>query len=585
MARGDAMNKLYFGDNLHVLRQHVKDESVDLVYLDPPFKSQASYNVLFKGPVGRKATAQITAFDDTWHWGSSAEHAFEEVTHSGSPIGGLLRSLRHFLGDNDMMAYLAMMSVRLIELRKKLKPTGSLYLHCDPTASHYLKLLLDGIFGADHFRNEIVWKRSHAHSDGRQGAQHFGRVTDTILFYSNSPSVTWNPLYRPYDPEYVARDYRRVDADGRRYRLDNIQGPGGAEKGNPYYEVLGVSRYWRYTREKMNELVKAGRIIQTRPGAVPQYKRYLDEMPGVPMQNLWDDMPGLNNRAKEFLGYPTQKPVALLERIIRASSNEGDVVLDPFCGCGTTIHAAEKLGRRWIGIDITHLAIQIIEDRLKKHFGAASFQVLGRPEDPAAARELASRDKYQFQFWAVSRVHGQPRDGDKKGRDGGVDGVIYFKAGAKQDGMAIVSVKGGLHRGPAMIRELHGTIRQEGADAGVFICLDPPSRDMSRAAAAAGFVNFGGHQYPRIQIVTIDDLFSGRRTVDLPPSYTTSTVLDAVRKAAPKPPRLIKPEDMRRQPSLKLPLVGGKGSDRSGQYALDVGADAIAPAKRRKARR
>jgi adenine specific DNA methylase Mod len=300
------MKALYYGDNLQVLRESIAAESVDLIYLDPPFNSQATYNVLFKSAAGESSQAQIEAFEDTWHWNVHAETAFDEVMHSGnSNAADLLRALRSFLGENDLMAYLAMMAVRLIELHRVLKPTGSIYLHCDPTASHYLKLLLDGIFQPENFRNEIIWKRSHAHNDGKQGATHFGRITDTLLFYSKATKNIWNKLYRPYDQSYIDRDYRRVDTDGRRYRISDLRGPGGAEKGNPYYEVMGVSRYWAYSKEKMAELIRQGRVIQTRPGAVPQYKRYLDEMPGVPLQNLWDDLPVLNNRSNEVLGYPT----------------------------------------------------------------------------------------------------------------------------------------------------------------------------------------------------------------------------------------------------------------------------------------
>jgi site-specific DNA-methyltransferase (adenine-specific) len=424
--------------------------------------------------------------------------------------------MRAFLGDNDMMAYLAMMAIRLIELHRVLKPTGSLYLHCDPTASHYLKLLLDGVFGPRGFVNEIIWKRSHAHSDSSQGSKHYGRVSDTILFYSKGPDRVWNQLYTPYDQSYVDRDYRRIDDNGRRYRLDNIQGPGGAAKGNPYYEIMGVSRHWRYSKERMDELIAQGRIIQTRPGAVPQYKRYLDEMPGVPVQNIWTDIPVINNRSNEMLPYPTQKPLALLERIIAASSNEGDVVLDPFCGCGTAVHAAQKLGRQWIGIDVTHLAIGLIEKRMKAAFPGIAFTVEGRPQDLGSALDLAARDKHQFELWALSVVDAVPWKGGRKGPDSGIDGIIYFKPDGKRTEKAIVEVKGG-GTGVKDVGRLAQVIERERAPFGVLVTAQPPTRAMEKDAAAVGVWEHEqtGRRIPRLQILTLAELFQGKRP-DIP---------------------------------------------------------------------
>ena len=253
---------------------------------------------------------------------------------------------------------------------------GSIYVHIGPDVSSYVRCILDEIFGTEHFRNEIVWKRSHAHSDTRQGARHFGRVTDSIFFYTKSDSAVWNQQYTPYDEEYIKRDYRRSDPDGRLYRIDNIQGPGGAAAGNTYYEVMGVSRYWRFSKERMNELIAQGRVIQTRPGAVPQYKRYLDEMPGVPAQSLWTDLPIINNRSSEALGYPTQKPEALLDRLIKTSSSEGDLVMDCFVGSGTTAAVAEKLGRRWVAADLGRFAIQTTRKRLLSVPDCRPFEML-----------------------------------------------------------------------------------------------------------------------------------------------------------------------------------------------------------------
>jgi adenine specific DNA methylase Mod len=497
-------NALYYGDNLDVLRDSIASESVGLVYLDPPFNSQATYNLLFRSAAGIGSQAQIEAFEDTWHWGQEAEKEFNQILQYGNTkAADLLRAFRNVLGENDMMAYLVMLTARLLELHRVLKPSGSLYLHCDPSASHYIKLVLDGIFGRENFKNELIWQRSHAHSDGKQGAKHYGRVSDTILFYVKGDSYTFNPQFVAYDQAYVDRDYRHSDPDGRRWRLDNLQGPGGAENGNPVYEVMGVLRAWRYKESVMRELEAKGRIVQLKPGLVPQYKRYLDEGKGVPLQNIWTDMPGINNRSAEFLGYPTQKPVSLMERILATSSNPGDVVLDPFCGCGTTIHAAQKLGRAWIGIDITHLAISLIERRLKDAFPGIAFDVHGTPQDLDGARDLASRDKYQFQWWAVSLIDAQPFGGKKKGADGGIDGLIYFRSDAKTTERAIVSVKGGGVSVP-MVRDLKGVLDREKAPIGVFLTLEPPTRPMEKEAASAGFYTLGERQYPRVQIITIE---------------------------------------------------------------------------------
>ena len=509
------MRKLFYGDNLQILREQIVDKSVDLIYLDPPFNSKRDYNLLFKTPRGQESDAQITAFEDTWHWGGQAQDEFRELMKCGNTdVSQMMEALRAFLGENDMMAYLTMMANRLLEMHRVLKPTGSLYLHCDPTASHYLKIVLDGVFGKENYRNEIIWKRSYAHSDGAQGSKHFGRITDTIFFYTKSDEAQWNLLYSAYDESYVERDYRRLDEDGRRYRLDNIQGPGGAQKGNPSYEVMGVTRYWRYSKEKMGQLIKAGRIIQTSPGTVPQYKRYLDEMPGVPVQNLWDDLPVINNRAKEYLGYPTQKPLALLERIISASSNEGDVVLDPFCGCGTALDAAQKLKRNWIGIDITHLAVSLIEKRLKNRYpelaAKGAFTIEGVPQDFAGARDLAERDKHQFQLWACALVNVQPYRGGKKGADQGIDGMGFIEVAKSKTEKVLLSVKGGEHIGASMIRDLKGTVEREKAAIGLFVTLTPPTKPMTTEAASAGHYESPHHgAFARIQILSIQGLLDG----------------------------------------------------------------------------
>ena len=507
-------NRLYYGDNLEILRKEIASESVDLVYLDPPFNSNATYNVLFKAPSGQQSQAQIEAFEDTWNWTAHGEQAFDEVMHSGhAEAAEMLRAIRAFLKENDMMAYLAMMSVRLLELHRVLKPTGSLYLHCDPTASHYLKILLDAVFGPEHFANEIIWQRSTGKSLMKR---RLPNNHDVILFVQKGVLSTWNEsaAFVPYDQatllDRTREKYSHKDADGRLYQMDNLINP-NPNRPNLTYEFLGVTRVWRWTKERMQEAYDAGLVIQSKPGMVPRFKRYLDEQRGLPIGDVWTDIPPLNSQAQERLGYPTQKPVALLERIISASSKPGDVVLDPFCGCGTTIHAAEKLGREWIGIDITHLAISLIEKRLKDAFPGIKFELHGTPKDMGGANALFEQDPYQFQWWAVSLVDAVPVGGKKRGADGGIDGFIYFKPDGKVTEKAIVSVKGGQNVGVAMIRDLGHVVDREKAKMGVFITLAKPSGPMEKEAVKAGFYETPYGKFPKLQIVTIEELFAGKK--------------------------------------------------------------------------
>lgn len=509
------MNRLYYGDNLTVLRNEIQSESVDLIYLDPPFNSQANYNVLFRSPTGEQSHAQIEAFGDTWHWGEEAERAFDEVMMGGNAqVAEMLRAFRSFLRENDMMAYLTMMAVRLLELHRVLKPTGSMYLHCDPTASHYLKVLMDGVLGAEMFRNEITWKRTTTHSDSKT----WSRVSDTIFFYTRGRVFTWTTPRAPHSDEYVASKYRYDDGEGK-YRLDNMTSPN--PRPNMMYEWKGFSfpdKGWRYSKETMAKLDAEGRIWYPlkKDGAFdlskrPQLKRYLEEMQGGVIGDVWTDVPPINSQAQERLGYPTQKPLALLERIITASSKKGDVVLDPFCGCGTAVHAAHKLKRNWVGIDITHLAISLIEKRLKDAFPGIEYEVHGTPKDLEGARALAAQDKYQFQWWAVSLVNAVPFGGKKKGADSGIDGLIYFKPEGKTTEKAIVSVKGGDNVSVAMVRDLAHVVDREKAKIGVFISLAEPTGPMRTEAVKAGYYKTIYGEYPKIQILTMEDLFGGKQ--------------------------------------------------------------------------
>ena len=511
----DSPNQLYFGDNLGILRQHIADESVDLIYLDPPFNSNATYNVLFRERSGEESAAQITAFDDTWRWNIESELAYQDViTQQAGKIGDLLAALRSFLGQNDMMAYLTMMAQRMVELHRVLKPTGSIYLHCDPTASHYLKLLMDSVFGHANFRNEIVWKRYGAHNDVGQGSTRFGRVHDIILIYGKDETVVWNQGFVPLDESYVRSTYRYVDEDtGRRFRASPLTGPGGAEKGNPVYEWNGHTRAWRYSRETMQQLDSEGRIYYSRTG-YPSRKLYLDESRGVPIQDMWYDIGSLSGSHKERLGFPTQKPEALLERIISASSNEGDVVLDPFCGCGTAVAAAERLNRQWIGIDITHLAITLIRHRLHDAFGEElrPYEVVGEPKDLLSAESLALHDRYQFEWWALGLVDARPARDRKKGADAGIDGFInFFDDNSGKPKRIVVQVKsGGVQRN--QVATLKSDMEREKADLALFVTLKPPTNPMQQEALQAGFYApeaFPDHQFPKVQIITIEDLLSG----------------------------------------------------------------------------
>src|SRR6266540_6146566 len=510
---------LYYGDNLDILRHHIPDDSIDLIYLDPPFNSQATYNVLFREESRAVSHAQIEAFEDTWHWADATAAAYDEVIRgSHQAVARMLEAMVKGLGHNEVTAYLTMMAIRLVELERVLKPSGSIYLHCDPAAGHYLKVIMDAVFGPKNFVNQIVWKRSSAHSDVTQGAKHFGRIQDLILFYGKSSQRAWTPVYGPYDESYTDSFYRHVEHQtGRRYRLGDLTAakPGG----DTLYEWKGVKpykgRYWAYSKQKMAEFEAQGRLVYSRSG-MPQYKRYLDEMPGQLAQDIWDDIRPVGPGTKERLGYPTQKPLELLERIILASSNPGEIVLDPFCGCGTAVHAAQRLGRHWIGIDITPLAINLIRHRMMGAFPELQLNVIGEPVDLAGARELAKQNKWHFQLWALGRLGAQPASA-KKGSDKGIDGVIPFFAGnapgKSEYGRAIVSVKGGEHAGVAAIRDLKGVLDREKEPIGILLTLNPPTKDMITEAAASGFYesDFWKRKYPRLQIITVLDLLNGKR--------------------------------------------------------------------------
>lgn len=517
-------NQLYYSDNLDVLRRYLRDESVDLVYLDPPFNSRQEYSVLFAEKDGTKSSSQFHAFEDTWEWNPEAARAYQEMVEMGGRVADALRSFRTFLGGSDMLAYLAMMAPRLVELRRVLKETGSIYLHCDPTASHYLKILMDGVFGPELFLSEIVWKRTSAHNS----AKRWGPVHDVLLFYGKGDRPAWNRVFQEYDEEYLRKFYRHEDENGR-YRLGDLTGAGKrkGESGLPWRGVdpTKAGRHWavpepdtppdgwdKLSVQQRLDFIDARCLIHwPRMGEIPQFKRYLRIDRGIPIQDVITDIDPLSPHAKERLGYPTQKPELLLERIIKASSNAGDVVLDPFCGCGTTIQVAQRLNRRWIGIDITHLAIGLIKKRLSDSYGENirdTYSVIGEPTDFAGAAALAAENKYQFQWWALGLVGARPTE-QKMGADRGIDGKINFHDDNSGDTKQIVySVKAGGVT-VSQIRDLVGVLDREDAEMGVFLCFEPPT-NMLREAAEAGFYTAPDKsKYPRLQIITIEQLLKG----------------------------------------------------------------------------
>ena len=534
----DWKNKLYFGDNLNILRECVPDAGIDLIYLDPPFNSNANYNVLFKEKSGEESAAQITAFEDTWQWSLEAEAVYKEIVTSGPrKLADLMQALLAFLGRNDMMAYLVMMAIRLDELRRVLKPTGSIYLHCDPTASHYLKLVLDATFGAQNFRNEITWKRRVGMSSAVHKSNRFGTCTDILLFYAKTEETPFHPQYNKETDEYqnyVRTRFTSIDEKGRRFHLGDLTNP--AYRPNLVYEYKGYKpprKGWAITKEKMEQWDREGRLYfpKDKNGRIRR-KRFVDELRGMPIQNLWIDIPEINSQAQERLGYPTQKPEALLERIVNASSNEGDVVLDPFCGCGTAIAVAERLKRRWIGIDITYLAINLVQRRLRDSFGEqlSPYEIIGAPTDVHGAEALKEINLYQFEWWAVDLVNARPAKDHKKGADTGIDGYInFFDDKSGQAKQVIVQVKSG-YVGVNHVRDLKGVLEREKAPIGVLITLREPTKPMLTEAASGAFYeskDFPG-RYPRVQILTIAELLEGKKIQY--PEHRVETFAKAERK-------------------------------------------------------
>jgi site-specific DNA-methyltransferase (adenine-specific) len=555
---------LYFGDNLDVLHEYVADESVDLIYLDPPFNSQAQYNVLFQTPKKDVESAQAQAFRDTWTWNEETEWAFKKVMETGGGTARFIEALRGALGESDMMAYLVMMAVRLEALHRKLKPTGSLFLHCDQTASHYLKVVLDGIFGPRRFLNEILWKRRVGMSSAVHDSNRFGVMTDTILLYAKGPENKFHPQYNLDDPDYQRYIEERFtykdEATGRLFQPTSLVNP--AYRPNLIYDYKGYKpapNGWMITKEKMELWDSEGRLYfpKDKNGRIRR-KSFADELRGMPIQNLWTDIPEINSQAQERLGYPTQKPLALLERIIASASDEGDLVLDPFCGCGTTIEAAEKSKRRWIGIDVAVHAVKVIEARLadleEKTGRPVIYHSEGMPRDFESAIRLAEKDKYQFQWWANYLFNPHAIREQKKGADRGIDGELFFPNGpGRAWGRMLTSVKGGQNIGPNDVRAFAHVIDREKAQMGLFICLNRPTREMIREAAGTKFADTVHGDIPKLQIVAIEDWFKGKLPLLPPLEHLPSAVFSARRRHA----AIAKRADPD-QPELPFSFVGGK---------------------------
>ncbi len=560
-------NLLYYGDNLDVLRRYIKDETVDLVYLDPPFNSNANYNVLFAEQNGARAAAQVKVFEDTWEWNQESARAYQEVVEGGGQVSQAMQAFRMLLGDSNMLAYLSMMAPRLFELRRVMKPTASIYLHCDPTASHYLKLIMDAVFGPDQFRSEIIWRRTGTHGK----AQRFGPVHDTILFYTKTAEFKWTFLKKPYMKGHVQEYFVRDEKGWRTNYYGNVltgSGLRNGESGQPWhgFDPSAKNRHWAIPgtllrdieedltdltqHQKLDRLLELG-YVKIRDGeAWPIYEKYLKPEGGQAISDIWafqpytegtvfntekgidDDVRWLSPKDQERLGYPTQKPEGLLERIIKASSSKGEIVLDPFCGCGTAIAAAHRLNRHWIGIDVTHLAITLIKHRLRDTFDdRASYTVIGEPVSLPDAETLAQQDPYQFQWWALGLVGARPVE-QKKGADKGIDGRLFFHDDAEgKTKQVILSVKAG-HTTVPHVRDLRGVVEREKAQVGVLITMQEPTGPMKAEAVGGGFYNSPGwgKSYPRLQILTIAELLAGKG-IDMPPLRQVSATFKKPPKA------------------------------------------------------
>lgn len=512
------MNKLYYGDNLDILRKFIRDETVDLCYIDPPFNSKRNYNQIYNN-IGTEDRAQAQAFMDTWTWDDHANQCLDEILSNKNGVQtpqsiAIVNGLDKALGKGSLLAYIVAMTVRIGEIRRVLKPTGSFYLHCDDVADSYLRLICDALFVANggDFKNEIIWKRTTAHSDSGK----YGRNADRILFYTKSQKFTFNPQFQPYSEEYLAR-FKKADADGRKWMDDNLSAK-GLSGGGYTYEYKGITSLWRCPPDTMKRLDEENRLHFTKNGGI-RLKRYLDESSGMPAQGIWDDINAINSQAAERLGYPTQKPEALLQRIILASSNPKDVVLDAFCGCGTTAAVADRLKRQWIGIDITYQSVALILKRLKDHGGQKAIdkvELHGVPKDMESVDALINkkddRVRKEFEKWAIlTYSDNRAVINEKKGADRGIDGIAYTRQSKDEVKPVIISVKSG-NVGRKEVGELRGTVERDGAACGILITRNEPTKPMLLEAKEAGTFKPDMFQpFDKLQIVTVQQILNGER--------------------------------------------------------------------------
>lgn len=510
------MKKLYFGDNLEIMKDLLKEHPhgfIDLIYIDPPFNSKRDYNVLFESIDMENTKAQKEAFKDTWSNVTYLD-TIEEIHDLDLDLYNFLKALDNINISKGAISYLATMSIRLWYMHKLLKKTGSFYLHCDPNMSHYLKIICDLIFNEHNFRNEIVWKRTSAHNDPNK----YGNIHDLLLFYSKTKTYIWNPQYTSYTSEYIKSEWRKLPS-GRYYKAENMLDPRNSMR---EFDFMGTSTRWRTNFEKMLKLWNApqtevpnshGRIKLGKNGKPIKRCRivFLDELPGVPLQSMWSDIFSLKGGAQERLGYPTQKPEALLERIIKASSNEGDIVADFFCGCGTAIAVAQKLKRKWLGVDISHLAVKLITKRLIDKYGPKvrkTFEIFGFPKDIASSKELASATKggrLKFEEWIIEvMLHGVL---NIRKNQIGFDGYLTFNIKNKKE-TVLIEVKSGNATLP-QVNHFIKTVEEMEAGIGLFVCFNEEvTKGMLQAAKREGYYKkeIFSNKYDKIQVITVEDL-------------------------------------------------------------------------------